>query len=183
MRRRSFNRNKLLVLVGLLGAGLLAFAVGKPHLTREMSTEIEIEASPERVWEELLSFESYEEWNPYILEVQGQADVGEELEVRMQAPNSEARTFHPEVLVVNPGRELRWSGSLPVPGSFNGEHYFLIEPSGGDRVRFVQGEKFSGLLVPLLWGGLDTNTRLGFEKMNRAFKEQVENNELNRKED
>jgi hypothetical protein len=161
-------------MVAVLGAGTLTFFVGRTYLVREISTEVQIEASPEQVWDELSSFRSYEEWNPYIQEARGRAVVGGDLEVRIQAPNSRERTFRPEVLVAEPGRELRWSGSLPVPGSFNGEHYFLIEPSGEDRVRFVQGEEFTGLLVPFLWKGLDTDTRLGFEKMNRALKERVE---------
>jgi hypothetical protein len=37
----------------------------------------------------------------------------------------------------------------------------------------VQSETFSGLLVPLL-GGILVHTRLGFEAMNRALKEQAE---------
>lgn len=163
-------------LIGLLLLVGLTFSVlaGRPYLSREIRTEIEIEASPEQVWSELSSLEDYEEWNPYIREAQGRVAVGRELEIHTKAPNSEERTFRPEVLVSDPDRELRWSGSLPVPGSFNGEHYFLIEPAGEGRVRFVQGEKFTGLLVPVLWGDLDTNTRLGFERMNRALKQRAE---------
>lgn len=66
-------------------------------------------------------------------------------------------------LAVSPGHELRWHGTLPIPGLFTGTHYFRIEPaassinagggsSGGASpggCRFVQGESFSGILVPL----------------------------------
>jgi hypothetical protein len=41
-------------------------------------------------------------------------------------------------------------------------------------VRFVQRERFSGLLVPLLAKSLDKGTRAAFEAMNRAIKQQAE---------
>jgi hypothetical protein len=73
-----------------------------------------------------------------------------------------------------PNREFRWLGHLLVPGLFDGEHSFVIEPLGSNHVRFVLGEKFSGLWVPLFARSLDKNTRRGFEAMNQAVKRQAE---------
>jgi hypothetical protein len=61
-----------------------------------------------------------------------------------------------------------------VPGLFDGEHSFTIQPLGENRVRFVQREAFKGLLVPLFGRSLDSNTQRGFEEMNRALKERAE---------
>lgn len=33
---------------------------------REIYTEVEIDASPETVWNELVTFEEYPNWNPFI---------------------------------------------------------------------------------------------------------------------
>jgi hypothetical protein len=49
-----------------------------------------------------------------------------------------------------------------------------IEPRGPDCDRFFQQEVFTGLLVPLLAWGRDTDTRRGFEEMNRALKARAE---------
>jgi hypothetical protein len=57
---------------------------------------------------------------------------------------------------------------LLIPGLFDGEHI------GPDRVRFVQREIFTGLLVPLFARGLDTDTQRGFDEMNQALKAQAE---------
>jgi hypothetical protein len=46
---------------------------------------------------------------------------------------------------------------------FDGEHMFEIETVGPNRVRFVQSEKFGGVLVPFLRKMLETKTRAGFE--------------------
>jgi hypothetical protein len=81
--------------------------------------------------------------------------------------------FKPTVLSVRPERELRWLGHLFVPGIFDGEHYFLLEPIGEQRTRLTQGEKFSGVLVGLLSGMLSA-TKAGFQAMNMALKLQAE---------
>ena len=44
-------------------------------------------------------------------------------------------TFKPRVLNAEPERELRWLGHLLVPGLFDGEHSFTIEPLQENRVR------------------------------------------------
>jgi len=61
-----------------------------------------------------------------------------------------------------------------MPGLFDGEHIFEIEPLGPNRVRFVQREVFTGLLVPLARGRLQEETLAGFREMNRALKERAE---------
>jgi hypothetical protein len=84
------------------------------------------------------------------------------------------KTFRPKVLKVEPHRELRWIGHLLIPGLFDGEHIYSIEPIDEKRVKFVQREKFSGLLVPLFSRSLDRGTKRGFDEMNQALKIQAE---------
>ena len=60
-----------------------------------------------------------------------------------------------------------------MPGLFDGEHYFVIELIGEDRIRFVQGERFMGALVPF-FGGVIGAARQGCEEMNQALKERIE---------
>jgi hypothetical protein len=83
-------------------------------------------------------------------------------------------TFRPIILALQPEAELRWLGRLMLPGIFDGEHQFQLEPIGEARTRLIHRETFSGLLVPLLWRKLDTQTRQGFEAMNRALKQRAE---------
>ncbi len=77
------------------------------------------------------------------------------------------------MLVAQPTRELRWLGRLLVPGLFDGEHSFQLEPLPGGRTHFVQRERFSGILVRPL-GRTLAKTRLGFEQMNSALKSEAE---------
>src|SRR6266571_5128047 len=83
-------------------------------------------------------------------------------------------SFKPKMVNVETNREMSWLGRLLIPGLFNGEHSFTIEALDEKGVRFVQHEKFTGLLVPFMAKSLDRNTKRGFEEMNRALKERAE---------
>ncbi len=141
---------------------------------KELRSEIEIQASAERVWQLLTDFPSFPQWNPFIRKATGNIRVGERLEVNIQPSGASGMTFRPTVLKAEPNRELRWLGHLLISGLFDGEHIFTIEPLGEGRVRFTQREVFTGLLVPLFARGLDTDTRRGFEEMNQALKARAE---------
>jgi hypothetical protein len=78
------------------------------------------------------------------------------------------------VLIVDPEREFRWKGKFVVPGVFDGEHFFKLEPKSDRQLVFRQGELFSGLLVPFLRRSLDGGTRQGFIAMNEALKREAE---------
>lgn len=139
-----------------------------------LRAEIVIDASPDRVWQVLTDFAAYPDWNPFIQRVDGVAAVESRLAARLQPPGGRGMTFRPKVLAAAPGRELRWLGHLGVPGLFDGEHGFRLEPLAPDRVRFVQDERFSGLLAPLVLPFFARGTQQGFEEMNRALKIRAE---------
>ena len=54
--------------------------------------------------------------------------------------------------VNEPGTAFGWLGKLGgVPHLFDGAHRFELEPiDGGSRTRFVQSERFRGILLPLV---------------------------------
>ena len=140
----------------------------------ELKSEIEINASPETVWNLLTDTSKYPEWNPFIRRLSGELKVGQKLVVFIQPSGASGMEFKPVVLNFEPNRELRWLGRLLFPGLFDGEHIFQIEPLSEKRVRFHQREVFSGILVPLLKKSLNTDTRRGFNEMNQKLKELAE---------
>lgn len=139
-----------------------------------IQTEIEIDASADRVWSVLSDFHAYPEWNPFIRSVIGQSIQGERLRITIQPSGAKRMRFSPKVLVSEPGRELRWLGRLVAPGLFDGEHRFIIEKLSENRVRFEQSEMFNGLLVGPLRATLERDTKRGFEEMNQALKARAE---------
>ena len=142
---------------------------------KELHTEIEIDASAERVWEALTDFSSMGEWNPFIRSLEGEAKVGERVKARGTPPGGRSMRFKAKVLKADAGKELRWLGRILIPGLLDGEEYFLIEAMDGDRIRFVHGELLMGILVPILGLlGVLKSTQAGFEEMNQALKERAE---------
>lgn len=139
-----------------------------------LRTEIEIAAPAARVWDVLTDFAAFPRWNPFIRSIEGVLAERARLSVRIQPPGGRGMTFRPTVLRVEPERQFSWRGRTLIPGLFDGEHSFTLEPAGPGRVRFVHGEVFRGLLVPLLARTLRTTTRQGFEQMNRALKARAE---------
>jgi hypothetical protein len=142
-------------------------------MAKELSHEIEIAAPPDVVWRVLAETDRYGDWNPFIRRLRGELRDGAKLEVEIAPPGGRPMTFKPTVVAAAPGRELRWLGRLLVPGLFDGEHCFFLEALPEGRTRFVQSERFSGLLVGLL-GATLSKTSAGFEQMNRALKVRAE---------
>ena len=143
-------------------------------MARRLHSEIEIQASPDRVWETLTDFAAYPDWNPFIVQAAGQPVPGGRLQLQMRLPGRRPMTFRPEVLEATAARRLRWLGHLVVPGLFDGEHTFTIDAVGADRVRLTQQEEFRGLLVPLILTLIGKPTQEGFHQMNQALKTRAE---------
>ena len=140
----------------------------------EIRSEIQVEATPDQVWKVLSDFEAYREWNPAFVSVDGIAEEGTRLDIRFKLKGDRSIRMRPTVLVAEPGRELRWLGRLFVPGLFDGEHRFEIHEEAPGRVRFVQAERFRGLLVPFLKRLIEVDTVAMFERVNAALVERVE---------
>ncbi|MFC4245509.1 SRPBCC family protein [Natribaculum luteum] len=132
----------------------------------------EIDAPPDVVWDVLLEFDTYPEWNPFVREIEGLPVVGERLRVRIQPPGSHGMTFRPEVVALEESRRLVWHGRLLVPFAFDGYHEFHLEPVDDDRTRLLQRETFRGALVPVLLD--EERVERGFRAMNEAVRERAE---------
>ena len=141
---------------------------------KEVHTEIEINADPERVWKVLIDFEKYDQWNPFINRIIGRAEEGSKIEIHIETPREKYRKYEPTVTKVQHGRELRWLGRSFIPGFLKGEHIFTIERLRSERVRFIHREVFDGLLTSFFGKSLNIDVRQGFEEMNMALKVRVE---------
>ncbi len=140
---------------------------------KNIETEILINASASKVWNVLMDFESYSNWNPFILAISGSKVENDTIETTIQPPGGKQMTFKPRLLKVEQNKEFRWKGKFLVKGVFDGEHYFILKENGDNQIRFIHGENFSGILIPLM-GTVLRNTKLGFEMMNQALKKQCE---------
>nr|WP_197463207.1 SRPBCC domain-containing protein [Gluconobacter thailandicus] len=139
---------------------------------RKVETQIEITASPERVWKVLTDTAAYPSWNPFIRTLTGHLRTGQRLTVKLNGQERNGdMVFNPKVIGVNPGQYLQWIGKIwGLPGLFTGVHDFEIIPTNHGTV-FRQSETFSGMF---LWFYDVERVRSDFEKMNYAVKKRAE---------
>lgn len=143
-------------------------------MSQLISTQVNINASSEKVWALLTNFKNYPNWNPFIKSIEGEIALGKQFKAIIHAPNNKPMKFSPTVLSFDPNKEFKWIGHLFIKGLFDGEHRFqLIENKDGSTT-LIQSEKFTGMLVPLFKSMLEKDTLLGFQLMNEKLKELCE---------
>jgi hypothetical protein len=127
---------------------------------KEIVTEIEINAPPERVWGILTDFPAYGKWNPFLYRVVGEAILGTQVRVYLKALGRETK-LKCSIITLEPNRELRWKWHLFLPGLYGGEHSLSIEPLGEN-------------LLSLFSKSIDRDSKPGFEAMDQALKARAE---------
>jgi len=160
---------QLVILMSLL---LISSIVSADH---EIKTEISINASPKAVWKVLSDWQAYPQWNPFIINISGEQKIANKISANLKLESKDPMEITPILLNVEEEREIRWKGKFLFTGLFDGEHYFLIEPTEDGKVTFIQGESFSGILFYPIWHFIGKETMKGFEEMNAALKLEVEN--------
>ena len=151
------------------GAGI---ALAVTQETDEVAADIWISAAPPEVWRVLTTTAAFPAWNPFIRRLEGDLVAGRRITIQL-GDGDDATSFHPQLLAVAPERELRWRGGFWPGGLFDGEHSFVMAPDG-PGTRFVQSERFSGLLVGPLTRGVIAEAGQWFAAMNQALKARVE---------
>ena len=140
----------------------------------EVSTTIEIAATPENVWAVLADLASYSKWHPVYVGVTGQLAAGSTLTITTTHPTT-GRTMTAKVKVrtAEPGTELRWVSRL-ARGDDKRAH-FPPEPSRW-RHLLVQAGTYRGLgggrgraMTNVIGRIQDT-----FVAINQAIKQQAE---------
>jgi hypothetical protein len=142
--------------------------------TRTIRSAIEIRAPIELAWAVLTDFPSYPEWNPVVRRLRGRPQAGRRIVIRSQPPGGRALVHRPRVVAWSPPFELRWRTTVLSPRLFCGEHGFRLQSVAEGRVRFVQDETFSGLLVPFYAVLRLPAMRRGFEQLNQALRDRAE---------
>jgi hypothetical protein len=141
---------------------------------------IDIDAPSRRVWDIMLDFPRYHEWNPFIVraELAGPLRVGAALQLRVRwsdgggADSGERIT---EIVAPEEGRAGRlvyhFTGWLHALGLVRAGRMQQLDPLGDGRTRYSTREEFRGLLT----AGLPlAKIRDGFTRHADALKRRAE---------
>lgn len=113
-----------------------------------VQTSVDIEASPETIWSLLTEFSVYDNWNPMLRDVTAKLIIDDKFGFSVIQTETKKLKLKAKMVDIQANQYLAWRGGHPWV--LGGEHYFRIESIAGGKTRFHHGEKFSGLLLPLL---------------------------------
>jgi len=141
----------------------------------DIVTSIEIDASPERVWDVLTNFREYDQWNPFIKGLKGSAVPGERLSFVAKFRGRDL-PISARFVRCEPNREIRWYGptSTVLGKLFRGEHYIRLEAVAEGRTRVEHGEQFDGVLVGFVWDRFRDSLLPSYVAMNEGLKRRAE---------
>ena len=154
-------------------AAIVIYGIGRVT-GPSVDTEIEIAAPAPAVWKVLADTAGHADWNPLIISMEGELKEGAQLRNVLQLQEGSTNVFFPTILVAEANTELRWLGSAGVKGIFDGEHYFLLEETDRGTTLLRHGENFTGVLSYPIFAFIGDDTVRGFEAMNAALKQRVE---------
>lgn len=140
-------------------------------MKKHIRTQIHIHAPADIIWNILMDFRNYPEWNPFISHISGEPQVGQQLQVEICPPDSSTMKFSPKVIECKKNTSFIWKGKLLIHGLFDGQHQFTLQEQTDGTTIFIHEEYFSGILVR--WVDL-SNTEKGFQMMNQALKQMAE---------
>lgn len=161
------------LLVAIVFIIALLFVLGL-HTFDKVDIEVEIEGSADDVWNVLSDFKNYSDWNPFITEVTGELKKGETVKTTITLPFSKTMDFDLYIDDLKTGESFSWTSKIAEPKILDSVHYFKIEKNDNGNVNFSQGEKFSGLLLYIVFPIIRSSLEKNFGKMNSALKNKVE---------
>ncbi|KAF8468121.1 hypothetical protein DFH94DRAFT_777227 [Russula ochroleuca] len=170
-----------------------------PELTTSsvftIRSSISIDAPKERVWDVLLDFASYKEWNPYIRTQEIVSDLdktpllsqtaapGRRIRLRLHVPPtmndaSTKGSTAEEILTHVDGVSFRlaWRFATPARWLINAERWQILRNGGpGDqRTVYETWEYLGGLLAYVIRFFMRTKLQDSFDAMSHALKERAE---------
>jgi len=142
---------------------------------RELRTEIQILSTSDKVWEILIDFPGWSNWNPIVNKIEGNLELGAELFITMcDTKGSDGRSYTSIITAIDEKKRFSFIATMMAKFMFSAERIIELEDSAGGTL-FIQREIYTGLMVPLFWKKLNTDALLMLNSMNKALKKKVEN--------
>lgn len=141
---------------------------------KKIYTELDISAPQSQIWERLMDFETWPEWNPIVFKFDGQAKVGTSLNITMTNSNGKAgRAYQAQITNLNAPLLFSFKAKMMANFLFSVERNITLS-ADKDSTKLVQEEIYTGLMVPLFWKKLNHDATLMLNAMNNGLKSAVE---------
>ncbi|MEJ7633581.1 SRPBCC domain-containing protein [Aeromicrobium sp.] len=146
---------------------------GAGHVVTSVAVEIEAPAS--FVWDVLVDYERYPEWNPYTVAATTTLEVGAPIDLTLPAYDGSEELFTTRefIRVVDPPRHLRYDNADQVPGVLGVRDQWIIELGPG-RCSYGTADTLSGELADVALQLTGDWIKAGFDAVAHALKARAE---------
>lgn len=140
---------------------------------KEITSKIIINAPKQLVWEILLDFEKYEEWNPFTRKVDCDLIVGNEVGLHVDMNGDGKTALQKETLLwLKEGESIAWGIAANFP--VKTERAQILTAIDENTTEYHTYDKFWGFLVPVVIFFFGKKIQKGFDGIALALKERAE---------
>ena len=140
----------------------------------EYRTTFPISASPDRVWEVLVDFDRWSEWNPSVPSIRGEARAGSQVAMTLAMPSRPSAKVKATLTDVVSHRRLCWQGHVGSERLFAGRREFELAPQPDGTVLLTHVERVTGLLSPVFRALMGPAIQQHHDNLNSALKQRAE---------
>lgn len=139
------------------------------------SVTVEIAAPAAFVWDVLVDYANYPQWNPYTIAVRTTLKIGEPIDLTLPATDGSDKTFinREFIRVVDPPHHLRYDTAEEIPGVFGVRDQWITE-LGPDRCAYHTTDTISGKYADIVMEKTGDWIKAGFDSVANALKARVE---------
>jgi uncharacterized protein YndB with AHSA1/START domain len=139
------------------------------------SVTVEIAAPAAFVWDVLVDYANYPQWNPYTVKVETTLELGTVIDLHLPARDGSGGTFvnREFIRVVDPPHHLRYDTGEEIPGVFGVRDQWIAE-RGPDRCAYHTTDTISGKYADKVIELTGDWIKAGFDSVAHALKERAE---------
>ena len=139
------------------------------------SVKVEIAAPASFVWDVLVDYANYPQWNPYTVSVSTTLEIGTPIDLTLPAVDGSGGTFvnREHVRIVDPPRHLRYDTGEEMPGIFAIRDQWVTE-LGPDRCAYHTTDTISGKYADKVMESTGDWIKAGFDSVAHALKLRAE---------
>jgi hypothetical protein len=143
-------------------------------INMKIATEIALQATQDRIWNILIDFPAYPEWNRLMKAVRGQAAPDAPLEVDLHYWGKPVQTVAGRITGFMAPKYLSWSYAHRLGAWFlNSEHVLRLKEKEDGRVIFFQEVYHTGLGLRFRRRDVEHYVRLSLDKLNDDLKHRL----------
>jgi hypothetical protein len=140
----------------------------------KLHESVEIDATPESVWQVIADLSRYGEWNPFVVAAESTLKPGEPIRMRVRIFQRFTQPQTETILENQPGRRLCYGLDGGSSGAIRSHRCHEIERLADGRSLYASRFELTGWLAPAVEGLLGRRLARGFAANTASLKQRAE---------